>query len=192
MDFDSPKKYSTRSRSTRNGSSSPKYKTRYNRRRRQQQSAMKNDVIVIDSDTSDNDNNDNVIDLDRKPAAKKMTKDKSDDERKKSAASVNNKDTKECISLLDSDEENEPNHCSGMGFDMGGSSRGMLLLSPGSNKRKRDSEALDRELAEQLQALEDKASKKASPRKEKREMIKSNDGKAILAVQGIIALVKTA
>ena len=39
---------------------------------------MKNDVIVIDSDSSDNDNNDNVIDLDRKPAAKKMTKDKSD------------------------------------------------------------------------------------------------------------------
>ena len=187
MDFDSPKKYRTRARSTRStGSSSPKYKTRYNRRRRQQQRAMKNDVIVIDSDSSDNDDNDNVIDLDRKPAAKKMTKDKSDDERKKSA------DTKECISLLDSDEENEPNHCSGMGFDMGGSSRGMLLLSPGSNKRKRDSEALDRELAEQLQALEDKASKKASPRKEKREMIKSNDGKAILAVQEIIALVKTA
>lgn len=185
MDFDSHKKYRTRSRSARTGSASPKYKTRYNRRRKQQQSAMKNDVIVIDSD-SDNDDNDNVIDLDRKPAAKKMTKDKSDDERKKSA------DTKECISLLDSDEENEPNHCSGMGFDMGGSSRGMLLLSPGSNKRKRDSEALDRELAEQLQALEDKASKKASPRKEKREMIKSNDGKAILAVQEIIALVKTA
>ena len=144
MDFDSHKKYRTRSRSARTGSASPKYKTRYNRRRKQQQSAMKNDVIVIDSD-SDNDDNDNVIDLDRKPAAKKMTKDKSDDERKKSA------DTKECISLLDSDEENEPNHCSGMGFDMGGSSRGMLLLSPGSNKRKRDSEALDRELAEQLQ-----------------------------------------
>ena len=175
MDFDSPKK--APSRSTRsNGSSSPKYKTRYNRRQRHQQSAMKNDVIVIDSD-SDNDNNDNVIDLDRKPAAKKMTRDKSDGERKKSADTA-----KECISLLDSDEENAPNT----------SSHGMLLLSPSSNKRKRDSYAADRELAEQLQALEDKASKKASPRKEKRMMIKSNDGKAILAVQEIIALVKTA
>ena len=170
MDFDSPKKYSRSS-----GSSSPKYKARYNRRQRQQQSAMKNDVIVIDSD-SDNDNNENVIDLDRKPAAKKTTRDKSDGERKKLA------DTKECISLLDSDEENAPNT----------SSHGMLLLSPSSNKRKRDLYTSDRELAEQLQALEDKASKKASPRKEKRMMIKSNDGKAILAVQEIIALVKTA
>ena len=46
--------------------------------------------------------------------------------------------------------------------------------------------------AGQLQAQEDKAGTKANSRKEKKAMAKSTDGKSVLAVQQIIALVKTA
>ena len=143
------------------------------------------DVIVIDSDDDD---------LDRKPAAKKSGNDTAaskrstknvgvecislvDDEDKKISA-TNSDDP--CVSLLDSsDEEN---------FDNSGS---YGMLSPKSRKRRRAEEA-DRKLAQQLQAQEDKAGTKANSRKEKKAMAKSTDGKSVLAVQQIIALVKTA
>jgi len=97
---------------------------------------------------------------------------------KKSAMATNSDDP--CVSLLDSsDEEN---------FDNSGS---YGMLSPKSRKRRRAEEA-DRKLAQQLQAQEDKAGTKANSRKEKKAMAKSTDGKSVLAVQQIIALVKTA
>jgi len=98
--------------------------------------------------------------------------------KKKSAMATNSDDP--CVSLLDSsDEEN---------FDNSGS---YGMLSPKSRKRRRAEEA-DRKLAQQLQAQEDKAGTKANSRKEKKAMAKSTDGKSVLAVQQIIALVKTA
>ena len=99
-------------------------------------------------------------------------------EGKKKSATANSDDP--CVSLLDSsDEEN---------FDNSGS---YGMLSPKSRKRRRAEEA-DRKLAQQLQAQEDKAGTKANSRKEKKAMAKSTDGKSVLAVQQIIALVKTA
>ncbi|KAL7524685.1 hypothetical protein ACHAXR_001548, partial [Thalassiosira sp. AJA248-18] len=109
--------------------------------------------------------------------------DSDDDEDRKPAAKVRVVNTSHppCISLLDdSDEENHG-------------------MSPNSKKRKscvssKRREDADRELAEKLQRQENFAfaSKKASARKEKKAMAKSSDGKAVLAVQEIIALVKTA
>lgn len=99
-------------------------------------------------------------------------------EGKKKSSAANSDDP--CVSLLDSsDEEN---------FDNSGS---YGMLSPKSRKRRRAEEA-DRKLAQQLQAQEDKAGTKANSRKEKKAMAKSTDGKSVLAVQQIIALVKTA
>ena len=53
------------------------------------------------------------------------------------------------------------------------------------------SSSADRELAQKLQRMEDEATRKASPTKERSLMAKSSDGKAVLAVQEIITLVKT-
>ena len=53
------------------------------------------------------------------------------------------------------------------------------------------SSSADRELAQKLQRMEDEATRKASLTKERSLMAKSSDGKAVLAVQEIIALVKT-
>lgn len=170
------------------------------------------DVIVIDSDDDD--------DLDRKPAAKKLGDDTvskkrssnldvecislvDDEDKKISANDINIPKSNEdgCISLLDSGEgkkksatANCDDPCVSLldssdeeNFDNSGS----YGISPKSRKRRRAEEA-DRKLAQQLQAQEDKAGTKANSRKEKKAMAKSTDGKSVLAVQQIIALVKTA
>jgi hypothetical protein len=64
-----------------------------------------------------------------------------------------------------------------------------------SKKRKKKEAVEDRALAEQLQHAEEDAEKKAKKRrllKEEMEMLNSSDGKALLAVQEIIALVQSA
>ena len=164
------------------------------------------DVIVIDSDDDD---------LDRKPAAKKSGDDSAagrnlgvecvslvDDEDKKISADIPKSNEDDFISLLDSGEgkkksasANSDDPCVSLldssdeeNFDNSGS---YGMLSPKSRKRSRAEEA-DRKLAQQLQAQEDKAGTKANSRKEKKAMAKSTDGKSVLAVQQIIALVKTA
>ena len=173
---------------------------------------MDDDIIVIDSDD----------DLDRKPAAKKSGDDSAskkrsarnvgvecislvdDEDKKMSADDINIPKSNEdgCISLLDSGEgkkksatANSDDPCVSLldssdeeNFDNSGS---YGMLSPKSRKRRRAEEA-DRKLAQQLQAQEDKAGTKANSRKEKKAMAKSTDGKSVLAVQQIIALVKTA
>lgn len=55
-------------------------------------------------------------------------------------------------------------------------------------KLDREKEAKDRELAEKLQTLEEDTARKANAS----QMTESSDGKAVLAVQDIIAMVKTA
>ena len=100
-------------------------------------------------------------------------------EGKKKSAAANSDDP--CVSLLDSSDEENINNLSSYGG----------MLSPKSRKRRKAEEA-DRKLAQQLQAQEDKAGTKANSRKEKKAMAKSTDGKAVLAVQQIIALVKMA
>ncbi|KAL9182764.1 hypothetical protein ACHAXT_004043 [Thalassiosira profunda] len=137
------------------------------------------DIIVIDSDSEGED------DLDRKPAAKKGG---GDLDRKPAAKGSGGKGTP-CISLLDddSDEENCENR----------QQRG--TMSPYAHAKKRKScwlsskhEAADLKLAMELQRQEDMASQKANASAEKRRMAKSSDGKAVLAVQEIIALVQSA
>ena len=167
---------------------SPKHGNRHRRRRR----AKTNEVIIIDSDTDDNED----ADLDRKPAAKNTGGVNDATPRKK----IKNTIIAPCISLIDSsDEENRP--C--VRATVGGVA--MMTTSssqPPKGRRKRRTkkpslptshatEAADRELAERLQAQEDRAAKKASPRKEKEEMSASSEGKAVLAVQEIVALVGT-
>ena len=176
----------------------PSSKKARSRRRKQQQSTTANDVecIVIDSDSDDDD---------RKPAAKT----------KPSSAAKSNP---LCISLLDSDEENDVNHGGGRGIismtspssrkqraDLHDRESCMLGLgSMSSAKKKRKSsclmstmvmsktEAADRELAEKLQRQENLAANKASARREKKAMANSSYGKATLAVQEIVALVNNA
>mmetsp|Transcript_14838 Transcript_14838/g.26967 ORF Transcript_14838/g.26967 Transcript_14838/m.26967 type:complete len:660 (+) Transcript_14838:184-2163(+) len=105
-----------------------------------------------------------------------------EDNRKPAAKPSSAKNHPFCISLLEStDEENER--------------RSPNLPSSKRNKRKLDRrEAEDRELAERLQKEEKMAARKASScgRRAEKEMTKSSDGKAVLAVQEIIALVTTA
>ena len=222
-----------------------------------------NNLVVIDSD------DDNDDDGDQKPAAKPSSK------ASQKSESAHGKD-KCIISLLDSDEENEPNGTADemikvRSRDKGGINRMLghprdktttsksasgkkytpskLLNSPSrTKKRSMDEEAVDRELAfrlqcaedhtsksnspsrwkkrhrdeedadrmmaeklqreeskaskshsasadrklaQELQRMEDEASRKASPTKERNLMAKSTDGKAVLAVQEIIALVRT-
>lgn len=60
-----------------------------------------------------------------------------------------------------------------------------------ASKSSSHSASADRKLAQELQRMEDEASRKASPTKERNLMAKSTDGKAVLAVQEIIALVRT-
>lgn len=170
-------------------SSPPANRTRSMRRRQQQQQrATANSIIVIDSD-SDDDGNDG---LGRKPPATGGKPEASGDNPTKSGGGT------PCISLLDcsSDEENHSSNGGG-GTGTGGRARGRAAaaasaLSPASKRRRRREEAADRELAERLQAQEDLASRKASPRKESAAMKKSSEGRAVLAVQEIIALVKKA
>ena len=177
-------------------------KARSRRRKQQQQSTTANDVecIVIDSDSDDDD---------RKPAAKTKPP---------SAAKTNPL----CISLLDSDEENDVNHGGGRdrmmpmtspsrrkqrGADKDLHDRESCMLGLGSMssaKKKRKSsclmstmamsktEAADRELAEKLQRQENLAANKASARRENKAMSNSSIGKATLAVKEIVALVNNA
>jgi hypothetical protein len=63
--------------------------------------------------------------------------------------------------------------------------------SKASKSSSHHSASADRKLAQELQRMEDEASRKASPTKERNLMAKSTDGKAVLAVQEIIALVRT-
>ena len=60
-----------------------------------------------------------------------------------------------------------------------------------ASKSSSHSASADRKLAQELQRMEDEASRKASPTKERNLMAKSTDGRAVLAVQEIIALVRT-
>eukprot|EP00578_Thalassiosira_sp_NH16_P011193 CAMPEP_0181108426 /NCGR_PEP_ID=MMETSP1071-20121207/17624_1 /TAXON_ID=35127 /ORGANISM="Thalassiosira sp., Strain NH16" /LENGTH=744 /DNA_ID=CAMNT_0023192029 /DNA_START=36 /DNA_END=2270 /DNA_ORIENTATION=- len=166
---------------------SPKHGNRHRRRRR----AKTNEVIIIDSDTDDNED----ADLDRKPAAKNTGGANDATPRKK----IKNTIIAPCISLIDSsDEENRPCVRATVG---GVATMTTSSSQPPKGRRKRRTkkpslptshatEAADRELAERLQAQEDRAAK-ASPRKEKEEMSASSEGKAVLAVQEIVALVGT-
>ncbi|EJK58624.1 hypothetical protein THAOC_21237 [Thalassiosira oceanica] len=84
----------------------------------------------------------------------------------------------EATDLFDS-QETDPGH--------------VLKMQRRREKKKRalsKAEEADRLLALKLQEQEDRASKRANSRKEKRLMQKSNEGRAVLAVQEIIALVK--
>lgn len=222
-----------------------------------------NNLVVIDSD------DDNDDDGDQKPAAKSSSK------AAQKSESAQGKD-KCIISLLDSDEENEPTGTEMIKVrsrDQGGINRmlghhsaksttgasatrkiytptsKLLNSSSRTKKRSMDDEAADRELAfrlqcaedntsksnsprrkkkhrdeedadrmlaeklqraeseaskssshsvsadrklaQELQRMDDEASRKASPTKERNLMAKSTDGKAVLAVQEIIALVRT-
>ena len=150
-------------------SSRPARNTRASRR---QQRAMNNIIVLLSDDDEDMPDAEEEEDLNRKPAAKP----------KVAAAAANPTNNPLCISLLDdSDEEN-------------------ASMSPNRKKKRRrflskaeaQAEAADRELAMKLQQQEDLAGQKASARSEKKAMTKSSDGKAVLAVQEIIALVKTA
>lgn len=65
------------------------------------------------------------------------------------------------------------------------------MLAEKLQREESNSTSADRKLAQELQRMEDKASRKASPTKERNLMAKSTDGKAVLAVQEIIALART-
>lgn len=178
----------------------PSSKKARSRRRKQQSTTADVECIVIDSDSDDDD---------RKPAAKT----------KPSSAAKSNP---LCISLLDSDEENDVNHGGGRdrmmpmtspsrrkqrGADKDLHDRESCMLGLGSMssaKKKRKSsclmstmamsktEAADRELAEKLQRQENLAANKASARRENKAMSNSSIGKATLAVKEIVALVNNA
>ncbi|KAL7554867.1 hypothetical protein ACHAWF_018412 [Thalassiosira exigua] len=103
--------------------------------------------------------------------------------RRRKAALKGAKSNTPCIDLLDSDDEDRD------------TDRG---IPPAIGKLKSPSQFLtqaekaDRKLAEQLQREENLAGKRANARREKKDMTNSSEGKAVLAVQEIIALTKMA
>lgn len=158
----------------------------------------KRNLLVIDDSESDDD--------DQKPAAKV----------RKPGTAKKEYETSQCVSLLteSSDEENNPNGTTAgwkkrsrdqeaadrelaknlQRMEEDASRKSTVREERVQRKRNRDPEAANRELANKLHRMEEDAAmkRKASAREERRQMAESSDGKAVLAVQEIIALVKTA
>lgn len=178
--------------------------------RRRRRATTNNDLVVIDG-SSESDDDDDDVDLlvDRKPAAKKT------DAGIESRSAKKKDGSSQCISLLvdSSDEENNPNGAAAartkkrnrdeeatdrelakklQRMEEDGARKADKREDTRRKRRNKEEEAADREMAEKLQRMEENAARKASASEERRQMAKSSDGKAVLAVQEIIALVKAA
>ena len=160
--------------------------------------------VIDDSDSEDNDgkmsskaaaaSSSSLSDDERKPAAKNTAATATS--RQKiipPAAAVQQKQSR-CISLLDDDDSSVEDVTTNTNTTAAAASR----KSSSSKKRSHDSENVinvdsDRILAERIAKKEEKRMKnniaKANPLREQRLMGQSTDGKAVLAVQEVFALV---
>jgi hypothetical protein len=154
---------------------------------------MNKNLVVIDDDSESDDD-------DQKPETKL--------EVSIPGTTMKEEETSQCVSCLlmeSSDEENNPygiTTAGGRGSRAGqeSSAYGRICCKESNvreervqREQNRYSEAADQELANKLHRMEeDAAMKREASARERMQRVKSSDGKAVLAMQEIIALVKTA